>query len=59
MKVLSAENPELTNVLPLKRGVGQNIAMHVSPTYRNVILLLIITFPVHFTFFSFFFPPPK
>ena len=31
----SVENPVLTNVLHLKSGVGQNIAMHASPTARN------------------------
>ena len=31
IKVLSVKNPELTNVLPLKPGVGKNIAMHASP----------------------------
>ena len=28
----SVENPELTNVFPLKRGAGQNIAVDASPT---------------------------
>ena len=45
--VPSVENPELTNVLRLKPGVGQNIAMHASPTARNFFLGLISTFPVH------------
>ena len=30
-----AENPELTNVLPLKPGADQNIATYVSPAARN------------------------
>ena len=33
-----AENPDLLKVLSLKPGVGQNIAMHASPTVRNVSL---------------------
>ena len=44
IKVPSIEKPELTNVLPLKSGVGQNIAMHASPTARNFFLTLISTF---------------
>ena len=28
--------PELTNVLPLKPGVGQNITLHSSPTARKL-----------------------
>ena len=43
------ENPELTNALPLKPGVGPNIAVYA----RNVFLVLISTFPAHSpTFFS-------
>ena len=45
MKVLSVENPEQTNVLPLKPG-GQNIATHASPTARNFFPLL-YSFLVH------------
>ena len=30
-----AEKPELTNVLPLKPGVGQNIAKHTSPATKS------------------------
>ena len=36
IKVHSVENPELTNVLPVELGVGQNIATHASPTARNL-----------------------
>ena len=39
------ENPEL-KVLLLTRGVGQNIAMHASPTARDFFIELISTFPV-------------
>ena len=47
------ENPELTNVLPLKPGIGQNITIHVSPTARNFFLVLISTFLFHSpSFFS-------
>ena len=44
--VSSVVNPELTNA-PLKPGVGQNIAMHASPTARNFSLVLISASPVH------------
>ena len=40
-------NPELANVIPLKPGVGQNIAMHASPT-ASIFLFF-------FFFFFFFF----
>ena len=33
MKVPSTGNPELTNVLPLKSGVGQNTIMYTKLTY--------------------------
>ena len=33
------ENPDLTNVLLLRVGVGQNIAMHASPTAGNFFLV--------------------
>ena len=36
---LSVENPEQTNVLLLKPGVGQNIAAPVLPTARNFFLV--------------------
>ena len=41
------DNPELTNVLPSKPGVGQKIVMHAFPTARNFFLVLILTFQVH------------
>ena len=47
MKVPSAENSKLTNVLPLGPKEGENTAMHASPTARNSFLVLISTFPVH------------
>ena len=47
IKIPSVENPELTNALPLKPGVCQNIAMHASPTTRNFFLVLILTLQVH------------
>ena len=40
----SIGNPELTNVFPLKRGAGQNIAVDASPTARNVFSVIISTF---------------
>ena len=39
--------PEPTNVLSLQHGVGQNIAMHASPTAMSFFLVLICTFSVH------------
>ena len=54
IKVSSVESPELTNVLPLKPGGGQNIAKLASPTARNFFLVLISILPVH----SPFIPPP-
>ena len=39
----SVENPELTNIFPLKRGAGQNIAVDVVHTARNVFFSLIIS----------------
>ena len=44
--VPSVENQELTNVHPLKPGVGQNIAMHASLTARIFFLVPISTFSV-------------
>ena len=41
INVCSVENPELTNVLPLKPGGGQNIAMHALHTARNFLFVLI------------------
>ena len=35
MKVPSSENPELSKVLSVKPGLGQNIALYVSLTARN------------------------
>ena len=34
-------------VSSLKPGVGQNIALHASPTASNFFLVLISNFPVH------------
>ena len=53
IKVSSIKNPELTNVFPVKPGVGQNIAMHVLPSTRNFFLALISTFLVHSPSFIF------
>ena len=54
IKVPYVENPELWNVLSLKPGVGQNIAMHASPTARKVSIVLSdnICRPSPFTMFS-------
>ena len=38
IKVLSVENPELTNALSLKAGVGHNIAKHASAIATNSVL---------------------
>ena len=42
-------NPESlqTGAVRLKPRVGQNIAVHASPTARNYFLVLISTFSVH------------
>ena len=45
--VPSLENPELTNVLPLKPELGQNIAMHALTAARSFFLVLICTILVH------------
>ena len=37
----------MTNVLPLKRGVSRNTAMHALPTARNFVLVLLSTSPFH------------
>ena len=62
LDVLSVENPELTNVLPLKPALGQNIATHTSPSARYFFLALFSAIPVHsqlsFSFFFFFFSHP-
>ena len=53
IKAPSVENSELTNVLPLKPALGQNIAIYASSTARNFFLVLISTFLVQApSFFS-------
>ena len=47
IKVPFIENPELTNVLPLKLAVGQNLTMHASPAARNFFNVLISTLLLH------------
>ena len=63
-KVPSVENPELTNVLPLRPGWSRSDYSHAcfTPTARNVFLVLISTFAVRsllafvvFQVFSFLF----
>ena len=54
IKVPSVKKPELTNVLPFKPGVGQNIASYVSPTANNFFRVQTSAFPVHFVSFAFF-----
>ena len=39
VRVPSVENPELTDILPLKTGVSHNITMHASLTARNFFLV--------------------
>ena len=53
IKVTYVENPELRNVLPLKPGVGQSIAMHAFLTARKVSRVLSdnICLPSTFTVF--------
>ena len=44
----SVDNPETLEILPLKLGVGLNIAMHASPTARVFFFFLLIsTFQAH------------
>ena len=42
VKMPTVENPMLTNVLPLKTGVGQSKAMHALPIAKNFFLVLIL-----------------
>ena len=49
----SVENLQLTNGLPLKPGVGQNIAMHASLTAKNYFPNFDLLDP-----FAFIFPTP-
>ena len=51
IKVSSVENPELTTVFPLKPGLGQIIATHVSSISRNFLPVLISVTPLHSLFF--------
>ena len=55
IKIPYAESPEMTKVLLLKPGVGQNITTHASPIARNFFFVLSSSFPVHS---SSFFPNP-
>ena len=50
IKASSARNPELSKILSLKHGVGQNIALYVSPDAGNSVLLT-SDFLVHSTSF--------
>ena len=47
IKVLLAENSELTNIHPLKPGTDQNIATYILASARNFFLVLISTFLGH------------
>ena len=55
IKALSVVNPNLTNILPLKLGVCQNMDMHASLIARNFFIVQFCTFPVHSPFFLPFF----
>lgn len=50
IKALSVVNPNLTNILPLKLGVCQNMDMHASLIARNFFFCLMPTFPVQSPF---------
>ena len=50
IKVPSFKNPELTNVLPLKLGLGQNITTHTSPTARNLLSEFLASRSIHLHF---------
>ena len=63
IKVPTAENLELSPILPLKHRVGQSIAMYASPTARNFYLSKFVPpcpfngiFPKLILFLSCFFP---
>ena len=47
IKVPSVENAKLTNALPLKPGVGQNIDTHASPTVKDLFIVPVSNFPVN------------
>ena len=53
IKIPTVENPELTDDVPLKPGIGQNITTHALPTARNFFPVLISAFPVHSLSFYF------
>ena len=44
IKVSSVENAKLTNALPLKPGVGQNIDTHASPTVKDLFIVSVSKF---------------
>ena len=47
IKVHSVENPDLTDALLLKPGVGHDVDTHASTTSRNFVLVLTFTIMVH------------
>ena len=58
--VLWTQNSQLTNVLPLNPGVGQNITTHALPTVRNFFPELVLpsrSTQLHFFLFFFIFSP--
>ena len=50
MKVPSPGNPELSKVFTFKAGMGENVALHASPTAKKSVSL-ISDFSIHSTFF--------
>ena len=52
IKVPSVEDPELTDVLPLKPGVGPTVDRHDSPADRNFFLILVPNSQFHFLLFN-------
>ena len=51
LSVPSVQNPKLTSVLPVKTGVGQKLATHVSPTSRNLFVNFDLYSPFIFILF--------
>ena len=51
IKILTVEHPGVENAVP---GAGQNIATYALATTRNIFIVLISSFSVYPTFFSFF-----
>ena len=58
LKYPSVENPELTNVLPSKPRVGQNVATHASRSAKNVFVLFVFCSNIYLSGLFTSPPPP-